>query len=49
MATIMLLGMLVMALAFWMYSIAVALARTRVIILEREHNTRWARQLLGTT
>jgi heme exporter protein C len=48
MATTMLWGMLVMALAFWMYGIAVALARTRVIILEREHGTRWVRQLLGT-
>jgi heme exporter protein C len=48
MAAIMLVGMLVMALAFWMYSIAVALARSRVIILERERNTRWARQLMGT-
>jgi heme exporter protein C len=47
MADTMLWGMLVMALAFWMYCIAVALARTRVIILEREHGTRWARQLLG--
>jgi heme exporter protein C len=46
MATTMLTGMLVMALAFWMYSIAVALARVRVIILEREHNARWARQAL---
>jgi heme exporter protein C len=42
----MLTGMLVMALAFWMYSFAVALARVRVIILEREHNARWARQAL---
>ena len=47
MATTMLTGMLIMALAFWMYSIAVTLARTRVIILERERGTRWVRQLLG--
>jgi heme exporter protein C len=46
MATTMLTGMLVMALAFWMYSIAVGLARVRVIILERERNARWARQAL---
>ena len=46
MAATMLAGMLVMALAFWMYSIAVALARVRVIILEREHHTRWAREAL---
>jgi heme exporter protein C len=47
MATTMLTGMLVMALAFWMYSIAAALVRTRIIILEREHGARWARQILG--
>ena len=48
MATTMLTGMLVMALAFWAYSIAAALARTRVIILERERHARWARQVLET-
>ncbi|NTV86574.1 MAG: heme ABC transporter permease, partial [Burkholderiaceae bacterium] len=48
MATIMLWGMLVMALAAWMYSIAVALARARTLILERERQTEWARlQLEG--
>ena len=36
MASIMALGMLVMALACWMYAIAVSLARVRAIILERE-------------
>ncbi len=36
MATTMLAGMLVMALAAWMYAIAVSLARVRAIILERE-------------
>jgi heme exporter protein C len=41
MATVMLLGMLLMALACWMYSIAVALARLRRIILEREADARW--------
>ena len=46
MATTMLAGMLLMTLAFWLYSIAVALARVRVIILEREHHTRWAREAL---
>ena len=35
MAAQMLAGMLLMALAFWMYSIAVALARVRCIIRER--------------
>ncbi len=45
MATTMLWGMLVMALAFWMYSIAVVLVRVRAIILERERNTDWVRDL----
>lgn len=45
MATTMLTGMLLMALAFWMYSIAVALARVRTIILERERRADWTRQL----
>ena len=44
MATPMLLGMLVMALAFWMYSIAVALMRVRSVILERERHAQWAQQ-----
>ena len=43
MAATMLLGMLLMALAAWMYSIAVALARLRNIILERERDAVWAR------
>ena len=47
MATTMLIGMLVMALAFWMYSFAVALKRLRVILLEREQHTAWARQALA--
>lgn len=45
MAATMLTGMLVMALAFWMYSIAAALVRVRAIILERERHTDWARGL----
>ena len=49
MATTMLIGMLVMALAFWMYSIAVALMRLRVILLEREQHAAWARQALAAT
>jgi heme exporter protein C len=36
MAATMLTGMLLMALAFWLYSIAVTLARVRCIILERQ-------------
>jgi heme exporter protein C len=47
MASTMLLGMLVMALAFWMYSIAAALMRVRSIILERERNAQWVRALAG--
>ena len=45
MASTMLLGMLVMALAFWMYSIAATLMRVRSIILERERNAQWVREL----
>jgi len=45
MASTMLLGMLIMALAFWMYSIAAALMRVRSIILERERNSQWVREL----
>jgi len=43
MAAIMLTGMLLMALAAWMYSIAASLARLRAIILERERNAEWLR------
>jgi heme exporter protein C len=45
MAATMLLGMLVMALACWMYSIAAALARVRCIILEREQQAEWVANL----
>ena len=45
MAQTMLWGMLLMALAFWMYSIAVALMRVRAIILERETHTEWVKEL----
>ncbi len=44
MATSMLTGMLLMALAFWMYSIAVSLLRVRAIIREREHDAAWLQQ-----
>jgi heme exporter protein C len=47
MATPMLAGMLIMALAFWAYCIAVSLARLRVVILEREQHTQWVRAELG--
>ena len=43
MAAVMLLGMLLMALAAWMYSIATALARVRSIILDRERDAEWVR------
>ena len=46
MAHIMLWGMLIMALAAWMYTIAVSLVRARSMVLERERQTDWARTLL---
>ncbi len=45
MAQTMLWGMLLMALCLWMYSVAMALKRLRIIILEREAHTDWVRQL----
>ena len=45
MASTMLITMLIMALGFWAYSIAVALGRVRSIILERERDSQWVRQL----
>ena len=45
MASIMLLGMLLMVIAFWAYSIAAALQRVRAIILEREKDADWVAQL----
>ena len=45
MAKTMLAGMLLMALAFWMYSIAAMLVRLRCIILERERNRDWVKEL----
>jgi heme exporter protein C len=47
MAATMFTGMILMVLAFWMYSIAVALARVRAIILERERMAGWTRDLKG--
>ena len=44
MAKIMLAGMLVMALAFWMYTIAVTLWRARLLVLAREAHAPWAQQ-----
>ncbi|MCB5183619.1 heme ABC transporter permease CcmC [Methylobacillus gramineus] len=45
MAVTMLTGMLIMALASWVYSIAVTFVRVRCIILERERHAGWVRQL----
>jgi heme exporter protein C len=46
MATVMLAGMLVMAFAAWMYTIAVSLVRVRAIIVEREQHSAWVGELL---
>ena len=47
MAQTMLWAMLLMALAFWAYSIAMALYRVRSIILQRERHSRWAQELVA--
>jgi heme exporter protein C len=47
MAGTMLTGMLLMALAFWLYSVAMALARVRCVILEREQESAWAESQFG--
>ena len=47
MAILMLWAMLLMALSFWMYSIAVALYRARTIMLERERGTEWVKDVLA--
>ena len=47
MAATMLLGMLIMALGFWMYSIAATLARVRCVILGRERHTDWVAAEIG--
>ncbi|MES3026135.1 MAG: heme ABC transporter permease CcmC [Pseudomonadota bacterium] len=46
MASIMLVALLLTALGFWAYSISVALARVRCIVLERERKGEWIRQSL---
>ena len=48
MGSTMLLTMLIMALAFWAYAIAIALVRVRCVILERERNTGWVQQMMGS-
>jgi heme exporter protein C len=47
MAAIMLTGMLIMALAAWAYTIAVSLARVRVIMVERERGTAWVKEAIA--
>jgi len=47
MATVMLFAMLVMTLAFWMYTIAVVLARVRCEILERERHSEWVAEAIA--
>jgi len=49
MATTMLTGMLLMALAAWFYAIAASLHRARTIILEREQGAEWTQQHTGGT
>jgi len=46
MATTMLLGMLIMAIAAWMYTIAVSLSRARLLMLEREKTSAWVQAVL---
>ena len=46
MAQIMLIGMLIMAIAAWMYTIAVTLSRVRLIMLEREKSSAWVQEVL---
>lgn len=48
MAAIMFAGMIIMAFAFWMYTIAVVLIRVRSIILERERQTAWVEELVAS-
>jgi heme exporter protein C len=47
MASIMLWGMLLMSLCFWMYSIAVILGRVQCVIAEREQRAAWMQELAG--
>ncbi|TCS73305.1 heme exporter protein C [Sulfuritortus calidifontis] len=43
---VMLYGMLIMAIAAWLYTIAVVFVRVRRIILERERHTEWVKHVL---
>jgi heme exporter protein C len=43
MARLMLWAMLLMALAFWSYTVAIVLYRVRTLILQRERDSHWLR------
>jgi len=45
MAQVMLWGMLLMAMCFWFYTIALVLFRVRTTILQRESHTAWVQQI----
>jgi heme exporter protein C len=47
MAATMLAGMLLCALGFWAYSVAVALSRVRCIVIEQEGESKWLAQTVG--
>lgn len=47
MASIMLKGMLIMAIGFWFYSIAVILLRIRREIEDRERNANWLKRVIN--
>ncbi len=47
MGGVMLATMLIMTLGFWAYSIAVAMQRVRSIILERERDSSWVKELIA--
>ena len=44
----MVVAMLLMTFACWMYSIAVALMRARNTVLEREKETQWVQELIAS-
>jgi heme exporter protein C len=47
MASVMLLAMLLMTLAFWAYAFAVIFVRARAISLERDNHAAWASDAVG--
>jgi len=49
MAETMLNAMLLMSLACWAYAFAVVFMRARALVLERERDTQWVRELRGET